>query len=1015
MSMMTFLKKYFKQNRIHMILLLMGLILAIVSVWHWFSGNSIIYFVDTLLPVDTKNSFVRVFYNIDTRVFPWNIEASWSWFIYWLMISIGKETLGNLSASQFVLYVFLLFSSILSFYLLANHLWTLLLKGKNSQNYHRVISFLFALFYTFNLYTFYYAFFTFNPDAYIVAFLPLNMLALFKVYPLGSTKAEKNVPWTIIFFLTLIMMSPGFLTYIFIAQYLVWVSLYLLINFIFQIKKIVLKEIVALGTFFMLILLSIWWWFFPALLILKDVYEQQSSTGTISWFNQGFIPSQLLNVFRTLGIPLMNGNPFSWSTFYTDNRFFTLPLFLLPFLILFFVSKLRKFKNRNTFLYLLIMLLVSIFIVKFSNPPFAFLNRFAFEYIPFFGAFRDSYHKAGMFYHLALFSVACMGAGLAFKYLLEKRNKTLLVLSLGIIIAFGIVVTGPFFLFSSDNLIKYNFLFNHKPHSVSSKTQIPPEYYQLKKVFEPQCQGKDVMIIPRGGWISNAEWEKYGNSYVGVDLIPRLINCSFITTLAYKPMSESSNQAIYLLLQNKDYDGYKQFILKNQIPFVLVRYDHVPYYPSTWQYIDPKIITKRLDSDPDFERKIINDYFTVYRFKPLDKLNNYGIALSSHASYTNSFLAGSVDYAMLSRKTPDVIGPAVLNPISYSDKYKSLIDTYIAEGICDECAGKGEIERMDIGTNTKHMQFKFNIVQDGQYACEGKVYVPGSEITDLSVSNSSNKKVVPNESKLFPLSRGQYTSSLSYSSQVFINKDSVSIPKGAQSIEFPVSELTGRSFKLSYDLDSREQEVEVILAKKHLSDVTLKEKELKQEDIEFVSPTGPSDKTQSISRIFQIDEFNPYKHSIYIRSVSNGLSKRGSGVIRNLMIESAIDTNYVNFSCVTKSRVASKDFTRILKITQVNPIEYILTLPKSFYSGFITFNKTYANGWQAYSIENGKKRIFAHIQSGYGNAWYVENPKDRRITIVYEQHELITKNGIVTFIAFSILLIIFIKLKKNND
>ncbi|EKD86695.1 MAG: hypothetical protein ACD_37C00188G0003 [uncultured bacterium] len=983
--------------------------LCLLVIRHWFSDNSFIYYVDSFVPIDPKNSFIRLYYNLDSHVFPWNSETSWSGIIYWLMLSFGSVVFKSLSISQYLLYVFLLSSSVMGFYFLVNYLWTEVLGNRNMHNLYLFFSFFFALLYTFNLYTFYYAFFMFNPDAYIIAFLPFNILSLFKIYSLDKAKANSNKSfWLIAFFGTLILMSPGFGTYIFLAQYFVWITLYLVIYFLTSRTKIISLNALSLFLFLLLIILSQWWWFFPAILGFRDLYEFQSSTGTISWFKGGFEPAQLLNSLRILGIPMMVGNPFSWSDYYTANKLFTLPLFFLPALLLFFLASLKKIKSRTTLLYLTTMLLISLFIVKFSNPPFSFILGLAFEHVPYFGAFREFYHKAGIYYIFPYFLILSIAAALLFGRVTQLKNKLYLVLfSLALFIT-GIIITGPFFLFRSDNIRNEPFTYQHKNYNFNAKTKIPPEYTQLKKVFEPECKGKAVMVVPRGAWISSANWFKYGTSYMGVDLLSQTIDCSFVTTLALKPKSEASNQVPYVLLQNNEYDDFKSYLYKTQISFVLIRHDNIPYYASNWLYINPKEMMKRLDLDTDFEKKDINEYFTVYRYKKLDKISTFGFALQSKGAYANSLLTKPTDYAILSKKTPDVIGSAVISTSKDRRIYESSIGTYISIGTCEECDEKGEIDRLITGTK-KRMSLSLDIVKEGDYLCNARVYVPGSKVKKLLIKEENKGQTEVDFSRSIPLSRRRYLANIFYTTEEYINKKSIIISP-EEIIELPVGKLMSRNYRLSYKLKNPDQEVEVILAIKRLNKKEIQEKQFKPENVLFNNPLGPSDKDQISDRIFQADEFNINNYWLYIRGGPGIASKKSKAEISDLMLERAVDTNHVAAFC-SMVEGESEDFTGKLKVSQITPLEYKVILPNTFKKGFLTFNKTFADDWEA----RGRLTTYPHFQSGYANGWFIENSSNREVTVVLARHESIKKNGFITLLVFVGLLILYIVIRKKYE
>lgn len=1005
------IKRFIYENIIHISLLSVGLLICTLSVWNWFSDGSILFFVDSLLPIEPKNSFLRMFYNFNSHIFPWNSEPSWSWGIYWFMISAGKEVFHSLSLSQYLLYVFLLFSSLTGLYFLTNYLWFTALKNKENVNVYRIVIFLFALLYTFNLYTFYYGFFMFNPNAFIIAFLPLNLLSLFKIYSLLKEKPKVRSFWIILFVLTALLMSSGFGTYIFLAQYLVWVFLYLIIYFVISKKSFL--EILSILIFLAIIFLSQWWWFLPALLGFKDLYEFQSSTGTISWFLSGYLPAQLLNSLRILGLPFLVSNAFSWSDLYQNNKIFTFPLFLLPSLLLFFVYILKKLRNRITFIYLLIMLIGSLFIVKFNNPPFSFILGFSFEHVPYFGAFREFYQKAGLYYILPYLLICSLASGLIIRILLQKKNKLALSVFVLLLLINIVIITGPFFIFSYDNIRTERFTYNHTKYTIKSKTKIPKEYYDFKKVFEPECKGRAVMIIPRSAWVSSANWFKYGTSYMATDLLSEMVDCSFLTTLALKFKAEASNQAFFVLLQNDEYNELKRLMYKTQISYILLRYDNTPYYFSIWQYIDPRSVAKKLDQDPDFEKKVINEYFTVYKFKKAKDFDKHGFALHSSGTYTSSPLTRSTDYALASRMLPDVIGPVLVNTQKDLTKFMSSIGAYLSMGFCSDCATKAEIERLESGTQKK-LILKLDVEQGGDYSCISKVYIPGSEVTNIDLTDLKGKKTAIDTSQPVKLEKGSYTADISYSTQTFIDKKSILLDSG-EVLELPIGKLYDRSYKLSYTLDNKDQDVNIIFAKKPIDLSDIKRDKFNPADIAFTSPTGGSDKKQKVQRIFQVDEFNVNNYYLYIRVNTLNPLKKSTVVIGDLLLERAIDINYVGFACYLKTGEDDHDLTNMLKVTRITPLEYKVILPNGFNKGFLTFNKTYADDWQAYTtFPDGKKEVYPHLQNGYSNAWFIENPKSKVVTMVLTRHGLVKKNGIITLILLFFALGIYIWIMKKK-
>lgn len=670
------------------ILILLSVVVAVVSVYAWFSNGTILYYWDTLLPLDNKNSFENFFYYWHTGSFPGGSGSGWSWLPYWMFIALFRTLASSLSAAQGFHYVLFIFLSIVSFYLLSQYLIYSVLRTK--KGIFSIVSFLFAVFYALNLYTFYYSYFMFNPQIYIYSILPLNLLALFKIYPLDSSKnsilAVKK--WIFVFFLSSVFMVSGFTTYVFFGQYLALVFFYLIFHLFFIKKKLLSFKTLQLFLFFILVFLIHWWWFFPSLLGFKDLYDSQSSLGTTVYFDVGSVSSNLLNSLRLFGSPMMNNNPFSWDPFFNSNRFFPFPLFFFPFLIIFLLLKIKSINNKNVILFLLVIFLSTLFIVKLGNPPLAWITKFAFEHVPFFGAFREAWHKAGLFYVFSYFVLSAIGFACLIKSVIDKKRLFYLKTLFAALFLTGIVSTAPFFIFSYDNIKKINFTYKNKNYEIRSKTKIPPEYYSLKKSIEAQCKDTATIIIPKSSMISNGVWQKYGYSYVGQNILSNLIACNFISAQILKNGPDSFSFAPYQMLEKGDFASFKNFLFQNQIGLVLVRKDNIPYYYTNYIYLthaDWLSAARFLSGDSDFAKTFENDYFSLYSIKKIKSLQGYGFALPQTIVYTNSDLNSGEDYEILSKQIPVSDGSVIINNNNDLKKYSKKINYYAPISNCVGC------------------------------------------------------------------------------------------------------------------------------------------------------------------------------------------------------------------------------------------------------------------------------------------------------------------------------------------
>src|SRR3989344_3110790 len=657
-------------NKFYLIVIFTSITLSLWTVYPWLFSNKILYFWDAYIPFDPINSFEHLFYHWSDGLFPGYPTTGWSWLIYWGLFFLPFPLTNSLPISEAFVYVFLLVFSVLNFYLLCSYVLEKLVLFKENKILIRSTALITAILYTFNTYTFSNFYFMFNPGTFILAFLPLNILALAKIYPLDKKvgKDKKKILWIFIFFISLLSMSPGFGVYVFLLQYFVWVFIYLFLYWFLAIKKIWSRVTLELLLFFTLIIFGNLWWLAPAILGIENAYSGQSSFGTSVWFDNGFKPSQLLNAIRLLGSGLMINNKFSWSILYEENSLFTFPLFIFPFLFVWALAFLKK-KLSVILIFFLGMTLVSLFIVKFSNPPFAWILGFAYHYIPFFGGFRDAFQKAGVYFIQGYFIFIAIGLSSVIQILIKKKLKFFLYFFIIFFFAASIIITGPFFFFTGNNVREISFIFNNKAHIFSARTQIPPEYYSLKRFIEDKCQGETIASVPRSGFVTDAVWSKYSSSYVGQDMLEGLINCNFLSTAMFNSYAESNIQAPYLQLQQGDFNTFKYFLKQNGIRYVLVRHDYVPQGFVTWAYVDPNKIEKFLANDRQFSKIFGNEFLSLYETKDQPG-SRYGFNATDNVVHLGSDIKSPTDFAIASEMIGDSYLPVIPNSTEDREKYR---------------------------------------------------------------------------------------------------------------------------------------------------------------------------------------------------------------------------------------------------------------------------------------------------------------------------------------------------------
>lgn len=660
-----------------------AVMISFIAVGHWFSGDKILYFWDAYLPFDPEVSFKQLYYLWREGLFPGYSTPGWSWFLFWILFFAPYYLFHSLSISEMFVYVLLLSLSVINFYLLSEYILTLVFRDKARSSFLKLIAFVSAFVFTFNLYTFFNFYFMFNPGAFIVAMLPLNLLSLFHIYPLDKNVEVRNKgKWIFIFFASMIFMSPGFGIYVYFLQYLIWILIYLLFYLVFSCKKIFSFLTIEVIFFYVSLIILNLWWFIPSYLSIAASYSGQSSFGTTVWFDKGFTPLALLNSFRLLGTALMVGNNFSWTPLYLGNPLFTFPLFIFPFTLIISLVFLMKNKMPKILIFLLGVFLTSLFIVKFTNPPLSILLWFGFHYIPFFGAFRDSFQKAGIFYTLPFFIFMAIGTAFLIKEFWKGRTKILAVIFVAFFITGVIILSGPFFLMFKDNIREVHFSYNKEQYVFSAKTQVPPEYYSLKKYLEGKCVGETIMEIPRSGFVTDAVWKKYKSSYVGQDILVNLIDCNFLSTGMFDSAAEQTLEVPYILLERDDFPSFKNYLNQNRINYILVRHDFVPQGYVTWTYVNPNKIEKQLLSDGNFKPVFKNDFFTLF-IKSNFKKNQYGFGLTKEAIYNPSKIQNVDDYTAVSQVIGNINNPVLLD--SETSRFKNSSTSVVVSANCVGC------------------------------------------------------------------------------------------------------------------------------------------------------------------------------------------------------------------------------------------------------------------------------------------------------------------------------------------
>lgn len=697
--------RLFKPSLFEIFGLVFVIALAVFVTYHWFSGGTILYYWDANVPLDTKVSWQNFLYPWSSNKLPGFTGSGWSWFVYWGVLSFFKAVFHSLSSAQWLLYVTLIVLSIVNFYFLFRSI-TVDILPHASKNIVKAVSLLFGIGYGLNLYTFYYSYFMFNPEAFVICFFPLNFLALYRLFPLheGSTSSKRTV-WFVIYLFTQIMMMPGFTSYVFFLQYVLLLVFYFLLRLVFSKDGMKKRSIIPFVLLLLITFFIHWSWFYPSKLGFAELYASQVSVGNLDDIEITSKNMSLLNLFRLFGGAMMNNNAFPWDNILLSQSVFMLPLFFFLFSIVFLFIRLREVKQRVLILFFSTILLVSLFVMKMGNPPFVQFMNWLVKTIPYMNAFRESVQKAGLFFLPSFFVLSGLGL-LILIGVMKKRIYKILFSSLVVLPAF-LLLCSPFIFFRNDNIKKIRFFYGGTQYEFSAKTIVPAEYYDLKAFLEPICQGKNTLVYPRTGLISSAIWKKYRASYVGQDYLLGLINCTISSAQLIHTEGEAERAAVYGYIDDYDIVDFKRYLILNKLHFVLIQKDAVPYLYTSRPDIHYSIVESWLENDRDFTKKFVNDYFTLFEYKPLIEDRGYGFALSSNAVYTNAKLTTSSEYENLFHALGEISSFIIFQRNDLAERFSSLTTVYDIQSNCVGCVkippSKTQ-ENIDTGFFTKLKQ-----------------------------------------------------------------------------------------------------------------------------------------------------------------------------------------------------------------------------------------------------------------------------------------------------------------------
>ncbi len=306
---------------------------------------------------------------------------------------------------------------------------------------------------------------------------------------------------------------------------------------------------------------------------------------------------------------------FPFGDYFLSSAYKTVTLaiyiMILSGVVAFFIEQHRKeitmLKNihffikdkRNNFLFLFILLLIiSIFFAKGSQPPWGGVFLFFYNYVPFFSVFRSADHRFG-------FAIIICVAVL----LLIVSNRYKRYFFFFILLIISIAQSYPMYFGSAVRGENKNVKGTYYDRII----RITPEYQQIADYINKQDKKLGYILplpsIEYGDYILDIKGNEH---HLGQDLLPKIINMPFVYPSVSTGMNTNSAKLLYKAVSDSNFLELQKFPIR----YIILRND---ISCSDCIFISPKTFAlNRLN--PVFQ----NQLFTVYELKDYSPVINGG-------------------------------------------------------------------------------------------------------------------------------------------------------------------------------------------------------------------------------------------------------------------------------------------------------------------------------------------------------------------------------------------------------
>jgi hypothetical protein len=416
-------------------------------------------------------------------------------FIFFLLLRFGEYLGFEKSLIQFMILLLLMILTGVSFFYYYKELKKFF--NYDTKSFYQIDAVIASIFYTLN---------PFDINIVQLEKLLLNIaIPLFSFLLLKNFRLKKNIYLLIASLLTIVF-SPIAINLAVYASIYVFVF----INLIFAgilISQVKLSIRIFLIFTISSILFNLWW-------ILPTIYSILLGSEASIKFLQGtnFLNSVGLNdLMRGISIWAWraehNSQPYyPYAARYDEGILYFISYLMVLLPLIFGLLKAYFSKNRNIYIYTISVIMISLFLSKGTMPPFSYIYKFIFAYVPFFSIFREPSSKFILDYKIHIVVLFGLFINYFLSFNLKYKNLIPIFFLLLVLLICKPVMSGEIIRTNWNGIMR------------SWAVKIPDYWYEYSAHFNQISDDKidsSILVYPAAGYGSAYNWQ-YG--FNGTDI-----------------------------------------------------------------------------------------------------------------------------------------------------------------------------------------------------------------------------------------------------------------------------------------------------------------------------------------------------------------------------------------------------------------------------------------------------------------------------------------------------------------